>query len=251
MRWWTTLPLGDGHERSLQLGPLALRLARLRDILRVAHRDEDDDRPDVALGEPGPIQDVDEAWRVERFAGVPASDPRLVPLTATRSVVSRPEVPLVVLPGAELDVYVSTPLWLGVVLGDVTVVDMPLRAPKPTFFGTPTQGTVAWAMRTLLRVDRSKIEPRPHRAITPVQIHNAGDDPLRVERLQIPVQRLSVHADAEDRLWTQTIVLHRRQGQEHAQVEVGAPGPGPALGPPRERSGPAHPVLHVFNAVFT
>ena len=203
--WWEPWDLPDGHERAVRLGPLRVRVARAGGLIRVAHRSDDDERDEVHLGDVAATGPAEADERVERFAAAPPGPVQLRPLTADRPVVSRPEVPLVVLPGSRLDVYVATPVWASLVVGGVPLVTLPIRTPKPTFFGTPTHGTVAWSMRTVLRVDLANVEPRPHRAITPVEIHNTGDDPLRVERLLIPVPRLSVHADPEGVLWTGSI----------------------------------------------
>ena len=251
MSWWEPFELADEQERSIELGPLSLLVARSGSLVRVAHRSVGDERFDVSVGGALPVDAVSEEWKVERFAGIPpATLIRLRPLTAPRAVVTRPEVPLVVAAGTRLEVYVSTPILVAVEVG-AALMELPVRVPKPTFFGGPTRGTLAYAMRTLMRVDFANVEARPHRAITPVQIANLGHDPLRVERLRIPVTRLTVHADPQGLLWTGTIVLQRHEGQEEAEVQVGKPGPGPALGPPREATPVGHPVLHVFNSVFS
>ncbi len=90
---------------------------------------------------------------------------------------------------------------------------------------------------------------RPHRAVSPVTIRNRGVDPLLVERLLLPVPNLTLHADPEGHLWSQEVLLVRREGQESAERHLGKAGPGPALSTPRAQP-EASAVTRVFNSVF-
>jgi len=177
-RWWSPMDVPEGAEREVVLGPLRVRIARANGLLRIAHHSDDDEEAELEqVGAPREQQPIEEGWSVQRFAGVPVDAMvRLRPVTPSRPVVSRPEVPLVVMPGSQLDVYVSTPVWVAVE-APALLTELPVRVPKPTFFGSPSSGVSAYAMPTLMRVDLANVQPRhtaPSRrsaSSTPAKIH--------------------------------------------------------------------------------
>lgn len=150
------------------------------------------------------------------------------PALADRAVVVRPETPLYVMNGEEVTLYVSTPLWMCIETGDPPrqLHELPLYRPSDTWFGaSTTDGEMCYASRTLGRLQRQELPPRPHRAITPMLIRNYAGEALLFERVRIPVQYLSLYQTPNDYLWTEAVTLRREKDDELASLhlEEGAP----------------------------
>ena len=88
---------------------------------------------------------------------------------------------------------------------------------------------------------------RPHRAVTPVEIHNRGTDMLRIERLKLPMQHLALFVAPDGRLLSEAVQL-TRLGPHDAQVvkrRADTHGSGPRAGfeqlaPPRLAEAPTN-----------
>lgn len=250
-RWWDERPLPDDSELEARIGQLCLRVAREGQLARLAwHHDEGEETNEPVIGEPAAVRKPEADWTVVRYAtgggkGGLVFAPKLAPLP----VVARPEVPFTVAPGRSVEVFVSTPLWLEVRVGDDVLDELAAVPPKDTWFGTSTEGEHCLAMRTHLRMLLANVVLRQHRAVAPVTIRNRGKDPLQIERVRLPVPSLSLSVDDGGRLWTQPIELLRDEGQETAELKVSPHLRGTQIAVPRERSG-ANPVMRVFNSVF-
>lgn len=249
MPWWDPVDLPIGQELSLELGLVGICVARHDGLVRIGRRAlAIQEGEAVRLDGPRPMAELDPPWEVQRHA-VRAGAVSLVPRTAPRPVVARPEVPFSVAPGAQVKVFVSTPLWVEVRVGGTALSEFPVVPTKPTWFGTSVEGEECFAMRTVMRLSLAEVVLRPHRAVAPVTIVNEGVDALRIERLWIPVHHLTLHVDPEGRLWTREVHLTRREGQEQAERHLGRAGPGPAVAQPREKP-VENVVVRVFNSVF-
>src|SRR5690606_3096573 len=107
-KWWGERALESGAAASLRLGPLLLGLERRPREWRVGFaRDGDPLRSEVELSDGWP----EELGEVHRFPLV-SSNLELVPATADRPVVSRPENPFHIPGEAVVTIYVGMPLWL-------------------------------------------------------------------------------------------------------------------------------------------
>lgn len=193
----------------------------------------------------GPIVDPGQAFEIKRF--LTRSNPtsiRLCPLLADRPVVARPDLPLMVPAAEEVEVYVSTPVWVRGELPDPDRVlfEMPTTRPSDTWFGPDTRrGVIAYASQTAARLSIDNLPPMPHRAITLVKIRNQASSLLSLERLSVPTHNLRLFADAKGGLWTAPLVVVR-DGVGLPQVELGNDPPKSAVdaklvAEPREVSG--------------
>lgn len=153
----------------------------------------------------------------------------LRPALADRPVVARPEHPLSVLPGESVTLYLSTPLWVRVVLvdSDRQLLEGPSHRMSDTWFGPSTrEGELCYATRTAGRLRLDKLPLRLHRALTPLQIRNRAEDTLALERVQLPAPHLALYRTADDVLWTEAVTMTRREGDDGATVRIkdGPPG---------------------------
>lgn len=147
----------------------------------------------------------------------------LRPALADRPVVARPEHPLSVLPGESVTLYLSTPLWVRVVLveSDRQLQEVPSHRMSDTWFGPSTrEGELCYATRTAGRLRLDKLPLRLHRALTPLQIHNRAKEPLALERVQLPAPHLALYRTPDDVLWTEAVSMTHREGDEGAAVQI-------------------------------
>jgi hypothetical protein len=171
---------------------------------------------------------------------------RLVPLMADRAVVCRPLNPLFVMPGDQVEMFMSTPVWISVFLnalgtGDGShVADIPASPLNETWVGSSTvDGELGYAAVTKARLSYKDVKVKPHLATTGVVVRNLATKPLRIDHLSLPAPWLHVYATPEGALCTDGIILEQKEGDEVAELEImsqplGPTGPCVAVGPARK-----------------
>ena len=243
--WWTPVQIAREQGVKLQLGPLTLHLHRGSDEwLLVAERtegtgEEAEARAEVTRAD-SPPRHLSGSRYVYRH---PAGQARFTPLLADRPVVIRPRQPVFMLPGEETTFYVSTPVWVGVLIGNTSdgeagalLRELPVQTLSDTWFGPSTHaGVVCYAARTHARSHLEEVPLRFHRAVTPVHIQNRADSTLAVEKLSLPAPLLSVYGQHSGGLWTDTVHLARHDNDNVTlRVESGAPSGSVLLHGPRQ-----------------
>jgi len=237
---WGQLAVPPGTCTRLELGPLSLRLCNLPKEWRVysiQHRDYLIARFETH-SEPDPLAEP-EGWRVVRFAqtheeGALTIGPRL----ADRAIVARPAVPISLIGGDRITLYVSTPLWVALETADTgrSLAEFASFRPSDTWFGpSPRTGELCYAVRTKARITLDETAHSPVRALTRITLHNQADAPVHIERISIPMDVLQLYIDADGHFWTSPIVFERlRDDQttaENGRLRVEATPPSEATGP--------------------
>jgi hypothetical protein len=165
----------------------------------------------------------------------------LEPALADRSVVTRPELPIFAMAGDEVALYVGSPLWVRLLVGSERrlLCEVPTFRPSDTWFGASTQeGELCYAARTSARLALEDVRLKPSRALTRVVVRNRGVDNIRIERLNLPVQRLTLFASSSGMLWTECVTVERRREDSLVRVQTSDSPPTEAgtltrLTPPR------------------
>ncbi len=145
--------------------------------------------------------------------------PELSPI----SVVFSPETPVLVTPGEQVTLYVSTPLWVRLETGDPPTLlsEFPTFRPSDTWFGPNTrEGERCYAVKMSGRLQLDDLASRVHRAITPIQIRNRANEMLSVDQVRLPVQLLSLYRGGDGMLWTQPVVLEREANGTSAVLHL-------------------------------
>jgi hypothetical protein len=181
----------------------------------------------------------------------------VMPALADRAVVIRPDKPLYVPAGEEVTLYISTPLWMCIEVGEPAhlLQEIPSYRSSDTWFGASTlDGELCYASRTTARLLLEDVPPRFHRALTPILIHNEAEDALLLERIRLPVQHLSLFQAANDFLWTERVTLDREKSGEQAALHLGAGAP-PEAAQARLIRPPRHPlrtnvIVRTFSSFF-
>jgi hypothetical protein len=234
--WWGAYELADGDVGRWQIGPRTLWLYHTAHEWRVlARAGEDSLEASSHVDCPLPPEERDavlgddfEADEVHRYSYRQTTRTvTLRPALADRPVVVRPEDPLSVPAGEEVTLYLSTPLWIQVLIGegDDPVHELPSHRGSDTWFGTSTRaGELCYAARTAGRLALDDVPLRRHRAVTPLRVRNEATDTLPIERVQLPTQHLALYRAPNGFVWTQGVTMRRARAGEGAQVDV-ADGP--------------------------
>lgn len=239
----TEIPLG-GRAR-LDLGPLSLHVLNLPREWRVYSMHTRDPLSTAAalsvVADGGPPEG--DRWSVVRFAQTREEGAILLsPRLADRAVVARPEVPISLVGGDDITLYVSTPIWacLRTARSARALAEYACIRPSDTWFGpTPRQGELCYATRTTARLAVDEGPRSPARALTRITLHNRATAPVHIERISIPIPMLSLYADASGGFWTNPIVFERLapdpSGSSDGRLRI-------QEGPPDEATGASQPV---------
>jgi hypothetical protein len=229
--WWGDFKLSPHEGGIWRIGPLRLWIFHDENEWRLGHEHSSDPLDD-ALELQGtmrrmPVEDFD----INRFASNSKSETiQLVPRVADRPVVSQPDNPFHVMPGNEICVYLSTPIWIQVRTDNETLVDIPSFRPSDTWFGADTiSGELCYTSITMVRLNQNILPRRCNRALTCLHIKNHASDPLVLDHLKLPVPNLSLYTDSRAQLWTQSLRVERDEDGAMAQIRL-EPHPPPELG---------------------
>lgn len=205
--WWGSFALGPGAGVLWEVGPLTLGIRRLAGRWLVSRRQDADPllaRARVELPWSGESVGAD-AHELRIATAHDHGAVTLTPRLADRAVVARPLDALLLLPDDEAEIFVSSPLWLQLRWPAVAtpLLDVPTFEPSATWFGpSRTEGELCFATRTRARAGIEELPTTPGRAITRTRIQNRSDEPLRIERIKLPVDRLALYVGSDGALWT-------------------------------------------------
>jgi hypothetical protein len=225
MIWWKDYALRPGEWARWRIGSLELFALSNPGEWIFASWSSDDalDASEVTEIPAGTLPD-DETCTFSRYATQSEIDNlQLVPRLADRAYVFRPELPLFLPAGEKLVLYVSSPVWVSCKLAGspgTQLIEIPSFRASDTWFGRDTcDGELCYAARTRARTNLDEINNRPHRAVTPLEIRNEGNDILSIDQLRVPLPALSLY-EFNDRLWTDTVSLIRDADESSATMTV-------------------------------
>lgn len=148
---------------------------------------------------------------------------RFAPLTADRPVVVRPRDPFYVLGQSETCLYLSTPLWLSIHTAPANrmLLEFPLYRLSDTWFGPSTRvGEFCYATRTRASLQPPQAPTPPHRAVTALTLINRSNEPILLERVNLPAPNLSLFQAEDDGLWTQSVRLDINETKGEASLHL-------------------------------
>ena len=257
--WWGEFAISEGEIHALTIGPSKFWITRYAQEWRIAQvQEENNDKADVRL-EPGAnARDIPADALVNHF-GFQQSPKSLffTPMLADRAVVIKPEHPFYIQSGTEVTIYVTTSLWLRVSSSEHTgtLKDYPLYRPSDTWFGSSTrEGELCYASRIKGRLRLLDVTMLPHRALTPLRIHNKAKEPLLLEKVKLPVMYLALYKSGH-MLWTQSLTLVREESGDLAAIRLGKAAPreiakAERVADPRQKA-EKNMVLRAFSRFFS
>jgi len=155
------------------------------------------------------------------------------PALADRSIVIRPYNPIHIPPESHCTIYLSTVLWIQILVGDEKrqITEMPVMKPSWTWLGRNTmEGELCYASQTYARLMVDALPKRAWRAITPVHIENLGKEPLALERFSLPAPLLplfqqSLPPEQRPWLWTPAITVTCEKNLATASLDIASKPP--------------------------
>lgn len=259
--WWDQYSLDDGQTALWEIGPLKLAIQRQPNEWQIAYEQSEVFDPESTKWTHNPASpDMSELnfKNTERYVtGQPGKTLWMMPALADRPIITRPVIPLYVPAGEKTTIFVSSPLWVLIEVGDppVKLQEMPILRPSDTWFGPSTmEGELCYASRTYARMNLENIPTRAHRAITQIIIDNKAGTQLLVERLNLPVPYLSLFEASDGLLWTEVVTMIRTRDTGMATFQTGKRPPKEApkaklASEPREKPG-QNMVIRAFGALF-
>lgn len=257
-KWWGEYELGVGESGRWRIGPLQLHIERRRAEWLIHSLSSDDARDAVCEVEVPSKSSVPESAASHRFVQrATGGKVTLSGRLADRPVVIKPSVPLSVPGGEAVTLYVGSPVWVQIAVGDppVHLIEIPSHRASDTWAGPNTrEGLACYGSRTLAQVDFSECTIRPHRAITEVQVRNNAVDTLVVEQIQLPAPLLALYGADDGVLWTASVTLTRDSRENAARLSIGDAEPATGsklrrIGEPRKVADD-NMIAQVFNRLW-
>ncbi len=261
VRWWGKFEVAQGQTCRWRIGPLQLAIHSQPNEWEIAYEQDDAVDPETTVWsyDPAAPEISDLAYKNTVRYATGQSDQTLIltPFLADRPVITRPLTPLYVPAGEQTMIFVSSPLWMGIEVGDplLKLQELPILRPSDTWFGASTmEGELCYASRTYARLHLENIPVRAHRAITQIIIDNKTSTQLQIERLNLPVPYLSLFATPGGLLWTENVTMIRTRdtGMATFQIDPNPPEQAPEaklINTPRETPG-KNMVIRAFGVIF-
>ena len=195
------------------------------------------------------------------FGSAAREDLLFSPALPDRSVICRPLTPLFILPNEKVTLYVVNPLWLRIEMppaqnqASKLIQEIPTFQLSDTWFGPMSSaGELSYASTAPAYLDLKEVPLRLHCAISAVSIRNSGHDSLRLDRIKVPLPRLSLFYSPRTGFWTDSFSFERRDDNEMASIKLEGQPPAEAspsqfVTGPRQSSSESG-VIRAFSALF-
>lgn len=208
---WYPITLAENETYSKSVGPLTLYLKRTSNEVWIAH-----DRSQM--------ENVDESsldwsrWALKKND----AELQLLPLLPDKQVVVGPEHSFHLGVGAEVRIFTRIPVWIGVYAMENSLkklMEVPSVVLSKTWFGDFVGGELCyWISSTA----RSQISPeifQPHTAICTLNIRNDSEEELRIEKLSVKVDHLSLFL-SDRQLWSDEMQIQYKGGDQHSDIHI-------------------------------
>lgn len=254
--FWAAQTLERGETRLWEAGHLRLWARHEQHEWRVTgdRNDQERDSLKITRGEPPPAGASWKRWAFKNeYDGISAS-----PAMPDKPVVVRPDSPIRIPPGNEVTFFVSIPVFLQLHLGpkkNLFIHEEPSVVLSKTWFGSPAQGELCYALRTGASRDLDGIKKGPHRAICPILIKNNSPEDLNFEKLCIRAMHVNIYRGAR-RLWTEEIRVSFRGESQISEISFSKDPPafeqlGEVLGVAREPAPNGSFLRKSFGSLWT
>ena len=184
------------------------------------------------------------------------------PLLPERAVITHLKHPIHILSGELVSLYVLTPLWIKIEMAEPSRVlaEIPTFRMSDTWFGPMSRsGDLCYASpgETFLQI--REIPLRLHCAITAIRVRNLGSKSLEIERIKVPLTRLSLFYSSRTGFWTDAVTLEAQDdsgaGADMASMKLDKQppadvGPTQFVSAPRVAAPDNVSVFRAFSRLF-
>lgn len=186
--------------------------------LLIAHRKEENDNNAGITSREVP-DDLDwSRWAVEKEE----IKIRVLPVFPDRSVVVKPELSFRLTEGARARIFIRVPIWIRIELIaklPETLLELPSAILSNTWFGSFVEGELCYWISSGARRKIEQDPDRPYLAICPIQIIDATNEELMIEKLCLRVQNLSMFYNGRQ-LWSDHTIIYYKGKTATSQIEV-------------------------------
>lgn len=232
---WGELPLPGAACEPLRIGQLNLWFKVLEGDLWHSWKHAQDGDPDSQT----PAEDASwSRWALQEDK----RRLRLLPVYPDRPVVVKTESPIMLSPRDSVQIYIRCPLWVRVELlnhSPVTVTEIPTVVLSNTWFGTTLEGDLCYWVSSGARREAQADPDRPFLAVCPILVRNRSEDDLKIEKVCLHVEWLSLF-EKDGQLWSDLTRVTYHGKKRASEVEVNGKPSGRAAGA-RLVSLPRHP----------
>lgn len=224
--WFDQLDFEPEKIVKLNVGALELYLELLKNEWQVRHRYVNDD--ETSKEKPIQLSTLKQLPQLElnlmRFIhSEQGRNVRFVPRMANRNIVAKPYQPIYLPANQTVTIYISTPIWLALKIGDQkdSLLELPSFRLSDTWFGPkPHIGELCYSSHFTGRVDLASLPRRESRIITPVRVSNEASDNLKIEKISIPCEFMEIYQNEKGELWTQELSLSRQQNKKTTNLVI-------------------------------
>jgi hypothetical protein len=152
----------------------------------------------------------------------------LRPELPLRSVVVRPQEPLRLSAGSRIQVFVTIPVSVSILVGGanpVQLCSLATRVLSNTWFGEPAAGELCYALTSPAAGSVDALAAVAYEAVCPLAILNRSDGELDFQRLCLRVEHLGIYRGVS-RLWTNAKQVEYRGEPGVGQVTISGKDPG-------------------------
>jgi hypothetical protein len=210
-QWWGEFEFKLGETKCWRIDDRQISIRRNPHEWTIWNQEtESEMQKPIVVNKPGPEESFEHLDYKRYVLGSTSEQLIIEPSLADRAMIARPNKPLVVLPGEDITVFISTPLWMTILVPqrEVPIADIPFWRPSDSWFGPSTMtGDLCYSKYTDAKMEIKNLEKRSHRASTTVTIQNATDDPLNIERINLPVPALKLYVDEDGEFWTDHVSI--------------------------------------------
>ena len=202
MQIWKSYEIEQGKPYHWTIGPLDLWIEK-NEFEWCTAAGEGESETDQCADNQGKPEDQEwERWSADKSL----ETIKLTPVLPDRPLIVRPVSKLEILPNQEGRFFVNVPLWIRLILcsgkkKETILTEYSSITLSNSWFGTPMEGELCYAMRTRARRSVDEIEKKPYRAVCPIIIKNRSDQTLEFERLCLRTSALSVY-QGDTYMWT-------------------------------------------------
>lgn len=267
--WWTDFTLQVDEQCTLTLPGLMLTVRHLVhewqcEYRRLKHEhsipdnrfillEEKAEKVNELLPQPGSYTPLPNIKLDRQILKCKSNTVCFAPKAGNKPFVIRPHIPINLAPGAMTTIFVSTPVWVQVLVDDnrQVISDIPVTVPSDTWIGKDRMdGELCYAGESTGRLSLELLPLRNDRIITPVEIQNLGQDNLYLERFSLSLPHCSVFTDEKGFLWTERIRCCREKELNKANIKV-MPGPPGFASKPHRIAKPRQEIhtSHIAKAV--
>jgi hypothetical protein len=259
--WWGRHAVEVGRSDFWQIGPLSLWIQHLPNQWRMhtlPGRDWLESQLRMVPGASAELAPA-EAFLTTCMFRESRDDLLFSPVLPDRPSITQLKTPIHILPGEEVSLFVVTPLWLRIEMVEPvkTLLEVPTYRMSDTWFGPPSiAGELCYATPGEAYLQIREVPLRLHCTITAVLVKNLGTKSLRVDRLNVPLPRLSLFYSARTGFWTDSLTLETK-GEDAGMASMKLHHQPPAdVAPtqfvtgPRQSSPDPTSMIRAFSALF-